>query len=167
MSGVATAVEKESIERASLRARCAGCLASIRRIGEIVSTVCFRLWRALRALDALDDDLERQEIDEAIQAERLFVRAVQLAIADGRITGAERARLQVCALAMDRELADVRAYNVREDQQHQEALGSVLAARRGLAEASRGLDHAEAQAGTRNGGCERPWWDVELTTTTG
>lgn len=159
-----TTVAREGIERVSLRARCAGCLDRIRRLGEIVSTACYRLWRALRALDALDDDLERREIDELAIAQGGFIEAVQLSIRDGRITPAERAALQVRAIRMQRELADVRAYNEREDGQHLEVLTSVLAARTGLAQASRACEAAEARANPRNGGCDAPWQDVGLTT---
>ena len=145
-----------------IRARCDGCLAHIRRLGEMVSTACRWLWGALRALEALDDEAERQEIEEAIEAERLYERSVQLAISDGRITPAERAQLQIRAVAMDRELVDLRALNDGEDQQLEEARKCAAYARQTLAPASQALNYAEEQASPCHGGCEMPWADVRM-----
>ena len=160
---MATTTATRSTARPAIRARCDGCLTHIRALGERISVACYRLWRAIQALDALDDDLERQEIDEAAQAQGSFIQAVELASRDGRITPAERAALRVRAMAMQRELQDVRRYNDEiEDLQHQEARQSATSARETLAPVSQALNRAEEQAGPRHGGCEAPWADARI-----
>lgn len=146
-----------------LRQRCRErCLPALRRLGELWSLVCRWLWDAQRALADLDDELEAREISEARQAERVFVASVQAAMADGRITSAERARTTILARQLDAELADIAAYNEGEDEAHEKLAECVQHARQAAAKGSVALDHAEAQAGAPNGGADGVWADVRL-----
>jgi len=159
---MATTVARRTTARPALRARCDGCLAHIRRLGEMVSTACRWLWGTIRALDALDDDLERDLLDDEQAAGSLLVESTLAAMADRRISQAERARTLVLAERWRRRGQRLRAYNEREDQQLEEARQSASYARQTLAPASQALNYAEEQASPCHGGCETPWADVRI-----
>jgi len=142
------------------RTRCRECLGSIRRLGEIISTDCRWLWGCLQALGGLDDARESELLEQERRCGRRFIAATLAAMSDRRISPAENARTYALGEEWVHAQDELRAYNEREDERHQEARKSATYARETLAPASRALDRAEALAGPRNGGCETPWADV-------
>jgi len=139
---------------------CRTCLGEVRCLGEIVSTACRWLWSCLRALRGLDDARESELLEQERRCGRRFIAATLAAMSDRRISPAENARTYALGEEWVHAQDELRAYNEREDERHQEARKSATYARETLAPASRALDRAEALAGPRNGGCETPWADV-------
>jgi len=142
------------------RDECRDCLGVMERLGEIWSTACRWLWGLLRATECLDDDREAQEIAEARTAHRRLVARMAAAMQDGRITATERAECMALAVVADRELADVEAYDRRENELHQQVAHCATRARATIAPLSRAADRAQAACATANGGITEPVWEI-------